>query len=143
MKEKLNLDLFDLADYPKEMLSYLKNYGFHFNKKACEEAVKGLKRRNPASGKEEPIDAKSKEEIEQIMVKYNIKLENNTLYDFVWVYNMLMSDYWKSAIEDELHLAKAVKDMIDDVDQRDGFIFNRWISDRMFNGEPIEWADFV
>lgn len=143
MRDKLNLDLIDMSDYPKAMRTYLKNFGFHFNKKACEVAVKALKRKNPATGKEEPIDAKNKEDVEQALVKCNVKIENNTLYDFVWVYNMLMSDYWKSAIEDELHLCRAVKDMVDDVDQRDGFIFNRWISDRMFNGEPIEWADLI
>lgn len=143
MNQKLNLDLFDMSDYPTEMRVYLKNFGFHFNKKACEEAVKGLKRKNPTTGKAEPIEAKSKDEIETIMSKHGIKLENNTLYDFVWVYNMLISDYWKSGIDDELHLCKAVKDVIDDVDQADGFIFNRWISDRMFNGCPIEWEDLL
>lgn len=143
MQKKINLEMFDLADYPREMLAYLKNYGFHFNKKACEMAVKKLMRRNPTTGKNEPIEAKKKEEIEQVFQRVGLKLENNTLYDFVWVYNMLMSDYWKSAIEDEVHLCKAVKDMIDDPDQCDGFIFNRWISDRMFNGDPIEWSDIL
>lgn len=143
MQKKINLEMFDLADYPREMLAYLKNYGFHFNKKACEMAVKKLMCRNPTTGKNEPIEAKKKEEIEQVFQRVGLKLENNTLYDFVWVYNMLMSDYWKSAIEDEVHLCKAVKDMIDDPDQCDGFIFNRWISDRMFNGDPIEWSDIL
>lgn len=143
MKEKLSLDLIDLSEYPRDMRLYLKNYGFHFNKKACDEAIKGLRRNNPATGRAEKVEAKSKDDVEQMMSKYGVTLENNTLYDYVWVYNMLMSDYWKSAIEDEAHLCKAVKDMIDDPDQRDGFIFNRWISDRMFNGEPIEWADLT
>ena len=135
--------MFDLAEYPRGMKAYLKNYGFHFNKKACEMAVKKLMHRNPATGKNEPIEAKRKEEIEQVFQRVGLELENNTLYDFVWVYNMLYSDYWKSAIEDEVHLCKAVKDMIDDPDQCDGFIFNRWISDRMFNGDPIEWSDIL
>lgn len=143
MTEKINLDMYDMSDYPRAMLKYLKNYGLHFNKKACEEAVKGLRRKNPATGKTEPIDAKTKDEIEQILANNNIKLENNTLYDFVWVYNMLMSDYWKSAIEDELHLCRAVKDMVDDPDQTDGFIFNRWLGDRMLSGKPIEWEDLM
>lgn len=143
MKEKLNLDLFDMSEYPKELRVYLKNYGFHFNKKACDEAVKYLKRKNPATGKEEPIEPKRKEDIEQMLVRNNIKLENNTLYDFVWVYNMIVSDNWKSGVDDELHLCKMVKDMIDDVDHRDGFIFNRWMSDRMFDGNPIEWSELI
>lgn len=137
------MEIFDLSEYPKMMQRYLKNYGFHFNKAACNDAIKKLKRRNPATSKPEPIEAKTKEEVEQILAKNNVVLENNTLYDFVWVYNMLMSDHWKSAIEDEKHLALAVKDMIDDVDQPDGFIFNRWVSDRLFSGDPIEWADLV
>ncbi|MDE7345130.1 MAG: hypothetical protein K2N48_00120, partial [Muribaculaceae bacterium] len=138
------LDLFDLSEYPKDMKLYLKNNGFHFNKKACKEAIKGLRRKNPTTGKAEPItDAKDKEEVEAILNKHNIKLECDCLYDAVWVYNMLASDFWKSAIEDEAHLAKAVKDVIDDPDQPDGFLFNRWISDRMFAGHPIEWSDLL
>lgn len=143
MKSKINLDLFDMTEYPRDMRIYLKNYGFHFNKKACEEAIKGLRRKNAATGKMEAVESKSKEDIEQLLTKNNIKLEHNELYDFVWVYNMLMSDFWKSAIEDELHLCRAVKDMIDDPDQPDGFIFNRWLSDRLFAGRAIEWEDLI
>lgn len=143
MKEKLKLDLFDFSDYPKDFKKYLKSYGFHFNKKACEEAVKGLKRKNPATGKNEPIEPKPKEEVEQSLQKHGIILQNNAMYDFVWVFNMCYSDYWKSSIEDEAHLARITKDIIDDPDQPDGFIFNRWVSDRMFAGCPIEWGDLI
>lgn len=143
MKDNMNIETLDFEEYPREMKAYLKNYGFHFNAKACKEAVKHLKKSNPATGKAEPIEPKSKDEVEQILVKNGITLENNFLHDFVWVYNMLYSDYWKSAIDDEAHLCKAVKDMVDDPDQRDGFIFNRWISDRLFNGDPIDWAEIL
>lgn len=144
MKEKLNLDLFDLSEYPKDMKLYLKNFGFHFNKKACKEAIKGLRKKNPTTGKEEPLtDVKEKDEVEAILTKHGIKLDNHVLYDAVWAYNMLASDFWKEAIDDEAHLAKAVKCVIDDLDQPDGYLFNRWISDRLFAGHPIEWADLV
>lgn len=143
MKEKLSLELFDLSEYPKAMKAYLKSYGFHFNKKACKEAVKGLKRRNHQTGKTEPVEMKDKEEVEAILTKHGIKLENDVLYDAVWAYNMIVSDFWKTAIEDEVHLAKAVKDVIDDPDQPDGFLFNRWLSDRFYAGHPIEWEDLL
>lgn len=143
MKEKINLELFDFSEYPKDMRIYLKNNGFHFNKKACKEAVKVLRRKNPQTGEAEPIDAKDKEDVEAILAKNNVKLEHDALYDAVWAYNMLASDFWKEAIEDEAHLAKAVKCVIDDPDQPDGFLFNRWIGDRMFAGLPIEWADLL
>lgn len=143
MKDKINIETLDFEEYPRELKTYLKNFGFHFNKKACEDAVKYLMRKNPATGKTEPIEPKTKEEVEQILAKNGVKLEHNTMYDFVWVFNMLCSDYWKSGIDDELHLCKAVKDMIDDPDQRDGFIFNRWMGDRLFNGDPIDWAEIL
>lgn len=143
MKEKTSLDMFDLSEYPKDMKLYLKNYGFHFNKKACKEAVKGLKRKNPATGKNEPIDVKDKEEVESILSKHGVKPENDVLYDAVWAYHMLVSDFWKEAIVDEALLAKAVKCVIDDPDQPDGYLFNRWVSDRFFAGHPIEWSDIL
>lgn len=143
MKDRISLDAFDYGKYPEGMLSYFRHFGFHFNKKACAEAIKGLRRLNPATAKAEPIEPTGKEEIEQILKKNGIVLKNNVMYDFVWVYNMLMSDYWQSAIDDEAHLCRAVKDMIDDPDQREGFIFNRWVCDRMFNGDPIEWSDIL
>ena len=70
-------------------------------------------------------------------------MEDNSLYDYVWVANMVRSDYWKSSITDEQHLALMIKDIVDDPDQRDGFIFNRWISDRLFNGSPIDWEGLM
>lgn len=144
MKEKLSLEMFDLSEYPKDLKLYLKNNGFHFNKKACKEAVKGLRKKNPATGKAEPVtDIKDKEEIEAMLAKHNIKPENDVLYDIVWAYHMIVSDLWKEAIDDEAHLAKAVKCVIDDPDQPDGYLFNRWMSDRLFAGHPIEWSDLL
>lgn len=143
MKEKTNLDLYDLDELPRTAVKYLRNYGFHFNKKACEFAVKGLYKENPSTKKLEPIDPWNKDQVDDLLKRFNVVLEDNQLYDYVWVANMARSDYWKSSIADEQHLALMIKDIIDDKDQRDGFIFNRWISDRMFNGEPIEWEDLV
>lgn len=144
MKEKISLDMFDLSEYPRDMKVYLKNNGFHFNKKAAKEAIKGLKRKNPTTGKDEPItDIKDKEEIEAMLAKHNVKLENDCLYDVVWAYHMIVSDFWKEAIVDEALLAKAVKCVIDDPDQPDGYLMNRWIGDRLFAGHPIEWSDLL
>lgn len=137
--EKINLDMFDLDDYPREAKKYFKNNGIHFNKRAVEYACEDLMRKNPATGKLENIDVWDKDKVDELLKKFNVKLEHSVLYDYVFVCNMARSDYWKSSIADEQHLALFVKDMVDDPDQRDGFIFNRWLSDRMFNGEPIDW----
>lgn len=38
------------------MKEYLDTYGWHFSKKMCEWAVSMMKRKNPQTGKEEPIE---------------------------------------------------------------------------------------
>lgn len=143
MKQKTSIEHYDIDEWPKGARKYFKTNGFHFNKKACEEAVKGLLKENPATKKLEPIDAWGKEQVDDLLKRCNVTLEDNELYDYVWVANMVRSDYWKSSITDEQHLALMIKDIVDDPDQRDGFIFNRWISDRLFNGSPIDWEGLV
>jgi hypothetical protein len=114
----MRLDFYD--ERPVSMKRYLRYYGEHFNKKLCEFAVSKMKH-----GKS-PI---SKEKVEELLSRNNIKLENNELYDFVYVLNMGNNDFMGSSIEDDKHLALYVKDVIDDKDGYDGIIFNRWYAD--------------
>ena len=83
---RLPLDLYD--DRPMEMRSYLKHNEWNFNKKACELAVRGMKKINPATGKMERIEPWNKEEVEEFLSKHGVKLENNVGYNFVYVCNM-------------------------------------------------------
>ena len=126
------LDVYD--DKPTSMKRYLKYYGQHFNKKLCEFAISKMNH-----GKTKI----SKDKIDDIMNKYNIKLQNNELYDYVYVYNMGNNDFMGSSIIDEQHLALYVKDVIDDQDGYDGIVFNRWYADMVIQGIPIEWEEMV
>ena len=36
-----------------------------------------------------------------------------------------------------------IKDIVDDYDQREGFIFNRWLSDMDTNGIEINFDDLI
>lgn len=139
MKEPL--DIYETM--PREMRSYLSHYGWSFNKRACECAIKAMRRRNPATGKNDPIEMKSKEEVEDILAKHGVKLECNTGYDFVYIYHMAYSDYFKSSITDEQHLALFVKDYIDDPDNEGGNAFRKWYVDCIAKGEPVEWSDML
>lgn len=143
MKDKTSIEHYNIDEWPKAARKYFKANGFHFTKAACEFAVKGLRRENPSTKKMEPIEPWGKEQVDDLLKRNAVVLEDNELYDYVWVANMVRSDYWKSSIEDEKHLALMVKDIVDDPDQRDGFIFNRWISDRLFNGRPIDWEGLM
>ena len=129
---RIPLDVYD--DKPTSMKRYLKYYGQHFNKKLCEFAISKMNH-----GKTKI----SKDKIDDIMNKYNIKLQNNELYDYVYVYNMGNNDFMGSSIIDEQHLALYVKDVIDDQDGYDGIVFNRWYADTVTTGTPIEWSEML
>ena len=70
-----SLDMYD--DRPREMTAYLRNYGWHFNKKLCEFAISKMKRLNPSTGKKERIEPLTRDIVDEILSKYNIKLNNN------------------------------------------------------------------
>ena len=137
----MNILMFD--GIPHDAHSYLSNYGFHFNKKACEFAVSMMSKREAGTGKSVPLEMVSKDDVESMLTKHNVKLENDCMYDSTYVANMLMSDMYTSSIPDEQHLALGIKDLIDDIDQRDGYLFVRWYSNVMFNGFPIDWSDLL
>lgn len=129
-------------EIPDGMKRYLNNYGCHFNKKLCEEAVDRMRTKND-EGKEVKIKSITKEDVEKLMRAYNVNIKRNKLYDAVYVINMAKADFYHSSIEDEEHLIKYVKDLLDDVDAKEGFVFNRFYADTIFINNPIEWEDMV
>ena len=72
-----------------------------------------------------------------------LQLERNKLWDFVYVANMCKADFLGSSIPNEQLLAKYVKDVIDDPDAEDGFIFNRFYADTVFMNNPIDWEEML
>lgn len=141
--EKQALDTFELEFMPMEMKAYLRNYGFSFSKKACEWAISLLRKENPSTKKEEKIEPWNKEQVDELLKKHNITLENNVGYNYVYVANMLRADKYKSSIPDEQHLAMGVKDVIDDVDASPRLVFKQWITKMDDDGEPIEWSELM
>ena len=139
--KKVALDIYD--DIPREMRKYLQYYGWHFNKRACEYAVGMMKRKNPASGKIEKIEPYTKDQVEDMLQKYNVTIEDTSNYDFVFVANMGKADYFKSSIPDEQHLAMYVKDVLDDPDAGDGVTMRRWYATMTANGVGVDWADLL
>ena len=134
-RHRSSLDMFD--QFPEDMLTYLRNYGFHFNKKALEFAVSFMKKKG------KPLELTTKAQVDQILNKYSVKLENDVLYDATYIANMAKADFYGSSIKDEASLALFIKDYVDDEDQVDGFIFCRWYADMMHAGNPIDWGDLL
>lgn len=124
------------------MRSYLTRYGFNFNKKAFDLAVGRMKKRNP-SGKMEKITPVQKVNVEEILSAHGVVLEHDTLYNAAYVYNMGMADYFGSSVPDEAHLARYVKDVLDDPDGSDELPFRFWLQKNVALGEPVDWEDLI
>lgn len=138
---RIGLDEYD--ELPIAMINYLRHNGRHFNKKLCEFAVNGMKVRTSPKGGGGKLVPITKEQLDNLLKSYDIKLEENQLYDYVYVANMCKADFLGSSITDEHHLCKYVKDVIDDIDAYDGIVFNRWYADMCRSGVPISWDDML
>lgn len=135
------LDIYD--ERPSEMVAYLRHNGMHFNGKAQAFASSLMRKRNPATGKNERIETWSKDQVDDLLKRNGVTLENAVGQDYVFVANMAKADFLGSSIEDEAHLARYVKDVVDDPDQADGFIFNRWYADTVRSGIPVDWEGML
>lgn len=136
---KAPLDTYTAKDRPEEMDKYLSFNGWHFNKKMCDFAVSKMYKVEPGATHPTQIKPYTKEQVDAVLEKYGVKLENNTLYDHVYVANMCKADFYGSSIIDEPHLALYIKNVIDDVDAPDGIIFRQWLVKMDAAGEPIDW----
>lgn len=140
---RTSLDMYDIEFIPKEMRAYLRNNGYSFSKKACDYAVELMRKKNPTTNKKEKIESWNKEQVDELLKKYSITLENNIGYNYVYIANMLKADMFKSSIVDEQHLAMAIRDIIDDVDDNPENIFRRWLVSMDGNGMPIDWGELM
>lgn len=128
-------------EIPEGMKLYINNYGCHFNKKLCDEAAKRMY--TEVNGKKLYIQPYTKEQVDQLLSANSIKLERNKLYDSTYVANMCKADFLGKSVPSEQHLAKYVKDVIDDADAEEGYVFNRFYADCMFMNNPIDWDEML
>lgn len=140
-KQRQPLDTWD--ELPEDMVAYLRHYGRHFNKKAYEFAVSRMYKVNPQTNKKESIPPVTKEQYDSILERYGIKLENDVMYDGMYIMCMANADFLGSSLPNDRMVALFVKDYVDDVDQPDGFIFNRFYADCVLSGTPIDWSELL
>lgn len=141
MKMKYPLDVWD--DMPRDMKRYISEYGWHFTKQAYLYACKKMRKMNPATNKIEKVEPYTKEQVDELLTKHGISIENSEMYDYVYVATMCKADYYKSSVPDEQHLAMFVKDTCDDPDASSETAFRRWVATMVGNGSPIDWGELV
>ena len=123
---------------PEDLSIYMSHNGPHFNKECCEFAVAQM-----YIDEDEDFTPYTKDEVNAIIKRNNIKIKNNKLYDATYVANMCKADYLGDSVPTEEHLAKYIKNTLDDPDGEEGLTFNRWIGDMKWLGIPIPWDDFI
>ena len=137
----MRLDSYDI--YPSGMIEYLSTYGWHFSKKMCEWAVSRMYKDGEENKPEQAIPNYTRERVDLLLKRFNLKLEKNKGYDDVYVANMCKFDFLGSSIENEMKLAQFIKDYIDDADAYEGMPFTRFYADCIGSGTPIIWEDML
>lgn len=87
--------------------------------------------------RKEYIKPYTKEDVENLLKAHGLKLDQDSGYDSVYVANMAKADFYGSSISDDAHLAKFIKDYLDDPDGYDGIVFTRFYADCIGSGTPI------
>lgn len=137
----MRLDSYDI--YPSGMREYLSTYGWHFSKKMCEWAVSRMYKDGEENKPEQAIPNYTRERVDLLLKRFNLKLEKNKGYDDVYVANMCKFDFLGSSIDNEMKLAQFIKDYIDDADAYEGMPFTRFYADCIGSGTPIMWEDML
>lgn len=135
------MDRIPLINYliPQDMEVYMSYYGTHFNKTLCDFAVSMMRREDKSTGKVTKVTPMSVDELKSLLEKYSVEIENNSVYDALYLAMMVKSDYWGSSIEDDEHMVRYIEDVICDVDGYDGIVFCRFLADCSAKGITIFW----
>lgn len=136
-----NTDLTQYDIKPEGMVNYLRYNGPHFNKKLCDFAV-GLMEKK-IGNQMIPITPMTKAEVDKLLEDNRITIKGAQLYDTVFVANMCKADFLGSSIVDNIHMAKYIKDVLDDDDAYDGIVFNRWFADMSRKGIVVDWEEMI
>lgn len=139
MKHRENFTAYETM--PEDLAIYLSHNGPHFNRAALEFALENMY--TEENGREIPLKPYTKQQVDNMLATHNVKIKNNRLYDATYIANMCKADYYGSSITSEEHLAKYIKDTLDDPDGIEGLTFNRWIADMKWLGIPVPWEDFI
>lgn len=132
----MNDDL--VVEMPEGYYDYLRKHGKHFSRGLCEMAV-GLMKKEDG----EKIQAMTKKEVERMLEDAGVKVEGAREWDAVYVANMGLADYLGESVPDMAHLAKYVKNVIDDADGYEGVAFCRWFADMCEKRVEVKWEELM
>ena len=131
------LDYYDIT--PKGMDAYMASHGRHFSKPMLEWAVGRMRDR---SGKK--VSLPDKKQLDNILASNNVTIERSEgFYDPLYVWCMARADYFGSSIADDMHMARYVKDFLDDPDGNPTRAFDEFYVNCVAKGVDIPWEDMI
>lgn len=125
MKKRLD----SYGKFPSGMEEYLEIYGWHFSKNMylwASSMFEGEKF--------------TKEQVDELFKKHNVKVDKAMGYDMYHVANVVKNKFYKSSIDDEIHLIKFIKDYLKCYDE---IAFTHFYANCIANGIPIMWEDML
>lgn len=131
---------------PAGFADYMATYGGHFSRRMCEWAVSMMEvEEEKPDGKKEKkrLEPWSKDQVDDLLKRHGVTLENDKGYDKVYVANMCKADFYEDSVPDEQHVARYVKNQLDDPDGYEELVFNRFMMDCMGRNIPIDWEDMI
>lgn len=143
MRNKQPLDIYEFSLMPVAQQVYIIRTGYHFDKALYMYAASLMRKMNKQTQREEKVPIFTKEEVDAILKRYGVEVENKGNYDYVYVAQMCRADYLGGSVPDEQRLALYVREKCDDIDAPDGLILREWIMKMATMGESIDWHQFV
>lgn len=139
----MNEEYYDTLDLtPEAYREYIRRHGPHFTRQLCDFAV-GMMKRDDGSGHQVSIKPMGREEVDTLLSDYGIRLEHQAGYDHVFAANMCKADYLGDSVPGIEHMARYVRDVIDDPDGYDGIVFCRWFADMCRKRVEVPWERFL
>lgn len=142
-KYKTPIDIYDFDLMPRAKKIYIMQNGNHFNKKLYEYAASLMFKESKQSGKKEKVPVYTKEQIDELLKKQGIEVENKGGYDYMYVAQSTKNDYLGGSVPNEQYLAMHIREVCDDADAPDGYIFKSWCLRMDMLGEPVDWEDYL
>lgn len=121
-----------------DMLQYLSENGWHFNKKLSDYAIDNMTKDN-----DEKIVRYTVDDCTHILIKNHINIESKNLYDAVYLMNMYKADYAEHGKDNEKDAAIFANKTLNDPDGYDGIALTRYYADTIGKGIRINWESML
>ena len=121
---------------------YQEKHKGHFSKKLAEWAISMMEKEDAATGELKKITPTTIEEMEDILKKYKVEIEEESIYDAWYLFNMAKADYPKTCKSDE-QKATFVEETICDPDGCPESVLACFCAKMDLKNMPIHWERFL